>query len=210
MTSEKRRQITIPVPEPVARIGELMSTFGRPWCLCGGWAVDAWLGWQTREHDDVDVAIFCGDEGAMFDHLAGWELIAHGTLDADHGEHWDGRPLTFMAHVHARSRNGFILEVLLNERSRRDWILSRDPRITLPLDRCLRQSAWGMPTAAPAALLFYKATAYFGVEGITDRSRDEIDFFALLPRVTSDQRGWLREAISLVQPGHPWLARLSR
>ena len=196
----------------MARAAGLMSTFRPGWSLCGGWAVDAWLGRQTREHADIDIAAFQDDQHAIFDHLAGWRLIAHDpNVAGDTSERWDGRRLDLPAHIHARSQDRFHLEVLLNERSGRDWIFSREPRIALPLQRCARQSAWGLPTVVPEVLLFYKATVYFGVEELKDRRpQDEPDFLALLPRLTEKQRHWLREAISLVHPGHPWLTQLSR
>lgn len=66
-----------PVPEPLARVAGLMSTFRPRWSLCGGWAVDAWLGRQTRDHADVDIAVFQDDHSALFEDLSGWQLIAH-------------------------------------------------------------------------------------------------------------------------------------
>src|SRR3989304_730045 len=189
-----------PVPEPLARVADLMSTFRPKWSLCGGWAVDAWLGRQTRDHADVDIAVFQDDQHAIFDHLAGWQLIAHDNHVApDSIESWDGRRLDLPAHIHARSHDGFNLEVLLNERSGRDWVFSREPRITMPLRRCAQQSAWGLPTVVPEVILFYKA------KGL--RPHDELDFLALLPHLTAKQCYWLWEAISLVHPGHPWLTQ---
>jgi len=213
-----------PVPGPLARVAELMSTFRPRWYLCGGWAVDAWLGGQTRDHADVDIAVFQDDQHAIFDHLAGWQLIGHDDNVADDStEPWDGRRLDLPAHIHARSHDaapvtpgtgrgpGFNLEVVLNERSGRDWVFGREPRVTSPLRRCVRQSAWGLPTVVPEVILFYKANppAWRDSARPDLRPHDELDFLALLPHLTEKQRYWLREAISLVQPGHPWLARLS-
>jgi hypothetical protein len=188
-----------------------MSTFRPRWYLCGAWAADAWLGRQTREHADVDIAVFRDDQRAAFDHLAGWQLIAHDPhVAGDTTEPWDGRPLDLPAHVHARSHDGFNLEVLLNERSGRDWVLSREPRLTLPLRRSARRCGWDSPAVVPEVIGFYKATAYFDNEEMTDRRpRDESDFRTLLPLLSGEQRRWLREAISLVRPGHPWLTQLS-
>lgn len=214
------------VPEPLAQVARLMSIFRPRWHLCGGWAVDTWLGRQTRDHPDVDIAVFQDDQQAIFHHLADWQLIAHDPNVADNtSEPWDGRRLDLPAHIHARSPDarrrlpdrldapaevGFNLEVLLSERSGREWVLSREPRITMPLHRCSQQSAWGLSTVVPEVVLFYKATAYFGDEQLQDlRHHDELDFLALLPQLTDEQRDWLREAISLVHPGHPWLTRLS-
>jgi len=218
-----------PLPEPVARVADLMSTFRPQWSLCGGWAVDAWLGRQTRDHLDIDISVFEDDQHALFDHLAGWQLIAHDNQVAgDSTQSWDGRRLERPAHIHASpdpdtvsawvgnaavpfqsQQAGFKLEILLDERSGRNWIVSLQPRISLPLRRCIQRSAWGMPTVVPEVLLFYKATAYLGVEGLKDRPHDKLDFLALLPRLTSKQHSWLWKAISLVQPGHAWLTQVS-
>jgi len=100
-------------PEPVAHIGEVMSTFQGTWALCGGWAVDVWLGRQTREHADIDITVFHDDQRAIFEQLAGCHMIADDiepdaspdrppwdghVLDAEHRWTWPQTP----AHIHAR------------------------------------------------------------------------------------------------------------
>lgn len=65
------------IPEPVAYVRDLLVGFTPTWCLCGGWAADAWLGRRTREHWDVDIAVFHGDQRAVFEDLAGWVLVGH-------------------------------------------------------------------------------------------------------------------------------------
>jgi len=212
------------VPEPVARVAGLMSTFRPRWFLCGGWAVDAWLGRQTRDHGDIDIIVFDDDQSALFDHLAGWQLVGHDNhVDDDSSEIWDGRLLSHPAHIHARSHGaapatpetgrgpGFNLEVVLSERSGRDWVFNREPRITLPLRRCAQQSAWGLPAVVPEVILFYKANppAWRDLPRPDLRPQDDLDFRALLPHLTEEQCNWLREAISLVHPGHTWLPQLS-
>lgn len=202
-----------------------MSTFRHRWFLCGGWAVDAWLGRQTRDHGDVDISVFEDDQRALFDHLSGWQLIAHDSqVPGNTTEPWNGRRLQLPAHVHvspnpgtvsawvsesAAQPDGFELEVILNEGAGREWILSVDPRITLPLRRCIQRSGWGLPTAVPEILCFYKATAYFGAKRMKERPQDESDFLALLSLLGSRRLRWLREAVSLIHPSHPWLAHVS-
>src|SRR3990172_43020 len=104
LSNSVSRQTTNHVPEPIARVADLMSTFGATWCLCGGWAVDAWLGRLSRDPVDVDIAVFQDDLSAFFDHMAGWQLVAHDTqVDGGTAEPWNGRPLVLPAHIHARS-----------------------------------------------------------------------------------------------------------
>lgn len=204
------------VPAPVARVADGMATYRGDWSICGGWAVDAWLGRLTRDHGDVDIAVFQDELDRLFEHLDGWEVIAHDpNVAGNTSERWNGRHLDLPGHIHARlpeanrpvpdrlddpAGAGFGLDIQIVERSGGDWIFSREPSITAPLQRCVRESAWGLPTLCPEAILFYKASGFV-------RRRDELDFLALLPHLTAEQRDWLRNAISLV--GHRWLPRLS-
>ena len=223
LSNSVSRQETNHVPEPITAVAELMSSFRAPWALCGGWAVDAWLGQLTRDHADVDISVFADDQRVLFDHLVGWQLVAHDLNDTH--QPWDGRHLDLPNHIQARldageglpdrldaaPQQGCSLDIQLGDRSGDDWILSRQPRISFPLRNGVQQSPWGLPTLVPEVLLFYKATAYFGIEETLEggRFQDEPDFLALLPHLTDGQRDWLREAISLVQPAHPWLSQLS-
>ena len=100
------------------RVSELMGTLGRPWALCGGWAVDAWLGRVTREHLDVDLSVFEEDQAA-------------------------GQDLN--------------LDVQLNRRDGGDLVLRDAPRLAMPMSRAIGVSAWGLPTLAPEAILYFKS-----------------------------------------------------
>jgi hypothetical protein len=227
-TDGPRGQSTNAVPEEVTRIAEVMSAFPAPWALAGGWAVDAWLGRVTREHQDVDPIIF--DQPALFEYLAGWQLIGHEESKENEGaDLWDGRPLFPPAHLHGRPpdlsgplperfddsgmrvvfpEDGFWLDIQLCEREDQDWILYRDPRLALPLTECIQQSAWSLPTVTPQVILFFKATLYVGTKNHL-RPTDHLDFAALLPLLTGEQRAWLQDAIARVYVGeHPWVNQM--
>jgi hypothetical protein len=198
-----------------------MSSYHRPWALCGGWAVDAWLGRISREHGDVDLSVFDADHDALLDHLAGWQLIAHVPgVDATSPETWDGSRLPVPSHIHGRApadagplpqdgicmpAQGWWLDIQIDARQGRnggsgdDWVLSREPLISVPLRNAIAECPWGLPAAVPEVLLFFKARDL--------RRADRLDFAALLPRLTREQRGWLRDALSRMP--HPWLAELA-
>ena len=206
------------VPEPVARVSDLMAGYAAAWCLCGGWGVDAWLGRVTRDHADVDIVVFQADLPALFDHLEGRQLIAHDSqIEDDTTEPWDGRPLAVPAHIHARLpaagdspppdrlnaplESGFHLDIQVNEVSGDDWLLARAPDIAVSLRDSISSSSWDLPTLVPEVILFFKAS--------DARSQDELDLNALLPHLTAKQGTWLVDAVSRIQPGHSWLNRLS-
>jgi hypothetical protein len=193
-----------------------MSAFDRPWSLCGGWAIDAWIGHQTRNHGDIDISIFADHQQALRTYLDGWQLVAHdANVAGDTGEAWNGRRLDPPAHIHAHppgpdemperlnaaSQQGFIFEFQIDDGVDGGWVLNRDPRVTLPVKDAVRVSPWGVPAAVPEVLLFFKA-------GET-RRRDHEDFLRILRHLSRQQSAWLADAIAAVHPGHGWLTQLS-
>jgi len=187
------------VPQPLAYVRDLLRGLEAPWFLCGGWAIDAWLGEQTRHHSDVDIAVFHHDQRAILDLLPGWALVAHDPhVPDDTTQQWDGRDLDLPAHIHVPTlasplatsttlkHSAFEFEFILVERTGRGQIHHRSP--------------WGLPAIAPEVVMFHKA-----VDNHTPRPQDEDDFVALLPTLDDAQRGWLRDALA---EGHPWLSRL--
>jgi len=188
------------VPEPVERVAGLMRAFQGSWFLIGGWAVDAWLGRQSREHADVDIGLFRDEEQALFEFLCGWHLVAHDTPDASHDDPWDGGQLRFPAHIHARHPDWPEIDFNFNERSGRRLSISRDPQISFDIDDAVRVSPWGLPTLVPEVIIWFKAKDV--------RPRDGLDTDALLPLLDGNQRDWLASTLARVTPDHPWLARL--
>jgi hypothetical protein len=200
----------------VAYVRDLLAGLDARWFLCGGWAADAWLGRQTRNNADVDIAVFHDEQRAIFEHLAGWALVGHDpNVPDDTKEQWSGRRLDMPAHVHV-PRAGSILatsatathaefefEFLFSERSGDEWVLNREKGIATSVDRVTPRSAWGIPTVTPEVVLFFKGAD-------NPRPQDEQDFVSLLPILTAPQRSWLAESLGRARPGHPWLAQLQR
>jgi aminoglycoside-2''-adenylyltransferase len=47
-----------------------------PWWIAGGWAIDLFLGRQTREHEDLDVLMLRRDQQAVRTLLGTWDVQA--------------------------------------------------------------------------------------------------------------------------------------
>ena len=171
-----------------------------PWCVVGGWAIDLWLGEVTRPHEDLEIAIPHAAFSAMRRHLRAYTLFSVG----------DGEVLTLAddADQPADKHQAWVLDVAAN-RWRMDvmqepgdahtWAYRRDPSIALP-----RAAATlvrdGIPYLAPQCALLFKAKHM--------RAKDVADFGRCAPTLDSDQRDWLRDALTRTLPDHPWIADL--
>jgi hypothetical protein len=175
------------VPEVLARVAALLSDFEPRWALCGGWGVDAWFGRQCRDHLDVDLVVFEEDQRALHAFFGeGWLLNGHDPHDDDSTHAWDGHRLELPAHVHARGHD-LDLDFQLDRREGDELVIRESPRLILPVDRAIRRSAWGLPTLAPEAILFYKS-------GVDLRPHDRADAEILLPIMDPDAIAWLGRA----------------
>ena len=64
-------------------VARLLEGFPGRWWLAGGWAIGAWLGGPTREHEDLEISILRRDQTLLRRHLPGWAL-GHADLGIGH------------------------------------------------------------------------------------------------------------------------------
>ena len=189
----------MPTFGPVLEVARLMRGFPRPWYIAGGWAIDLFLGRETREHDDIDVTIFRNDQAELRTHLAAWAFEK--VVDGQRLPWADGEWLDLPVHeVHATSETRARVEFLLNESSGAMWQFRRNPAITRRIDRIGMRTSAGVPFLVPEIVLLFKAKA-FG-------AKDARDFDLIRPRLRAEPRRWLKHALETCHPGHPWIARL--
>jgi hypothetical protein len=96
---------------------------------------------------------------------------------------------------------GWAFEVLLNDSDGERWLFRRDHRVGRGVDTIAEMSADGTPFLAPEIVLLFKAKQR--------RAPDEVDFSMVLPTLGAERRRWLRGALEVVHPGHPWRDRLA-
>jgi hypothetical protein len=170
------------------------------WGLCGGLAIDQFVGHPIRPHADVDIAVFREDEVLMRTRLASWEFWA---------AHEPGRGLDLLpstqsiaSDVHAiwcreKGTDMWSLEVLIEEGSERDWTYRRDARIRRPASEVFWR-AGQIPVMRPEIVLLYKSK--------DPRENDRLDLDASLPKLDATAREWLRNAVFAAHPSSPWVA----
>ena len=179
-----------------------MRSFDAPWAVAGGWAIDLHLNRRTRPHADVDIAILRRDQRVLWSGVQprAAEYVDDGVVHAWQPHTW----LTLPTHeVYLTTPHGSRFEFLLNEydASADEWLYRRDLRVRRPLDKTFRRTHV-VPYLAPEIVLLYKSKE--------PRACDEADFAAALPAIDSEARHWLRVALELTSPGHPWASILVR
>ena len=183
----------------IEHVVSAMREFHALWGIAGGWALDLFLGYETRPHADVDVAILRADQVELRALLTG---RVEKVLDGKVGEWLPDERLEPPIHeVHVTLPDGAHLEFLLNEsdRSTGQWIFRRDPRIRRSLDAAFLVGR-DAPYLAPEIALLYKSKA--------PSPKDESDFQTVSPRLAEVQRIWLADALDVTGPGHPWAAAI--
>jgi hypothetical protein len=190
--------------EVVRSVADLFSTFTRPWFVAGGWALDLFLGRVTREHHDIDVAIFREDQIELRNLLEGWRFQKVVKRGNHVREAWDEREwLSLPVHeVHARSPGGDSeLEILLTESKEENWVFRRNPAVTLPRSSLGRLAQPHTPYLTPEVVLLFKAGH--------PSTADEADFAAVGEALEDGQRRWLVDALKVCYTEHRWLSALS-
>lgn len=174
----------------------LMTGFKKSWGFAGGWAIDLFNGRESREHKDIEIAIFRKDQLYLKNYLNNWEFnkVVKGEF-----HHWDNEFLELPVHeIHATNKvNGDKIEILLNETEDDEWKFRRDVRISYPLASVWSYFSTGIPYLNPEIVLLYKVK--------NTREKDHQDFRTLRGHLDVEKRRWLRDAIELHEPNHKWL-----
>jgi hypothetical protein len=172
-----------------------------PWCVAGGWAIDLWLGKQTRTHHDLEIAVLRPDFAAFrarLNHLRCF-VAADGELFALPA-HLSPQPRHHQIWLLDQAENVWRMGLLLEPGDVRTWIFRRDETIHRPRSQMIAATAARIPYLKPEGILLYKAKA--------TRPKDEMDFTACAPLLDFPARSWLKNALVRSYPSHPWIDRL--
>lgn len=181
-------------PLSPARVAAWFDGASFPWWVAGGWAIDAFTG-SSRDHEDVDIAVFRANLPAVRQQLSGLHLWAaiDGTLrpllpDLPEPEAYD------QIWVRRNAFSPWLFEVLLTPGDGDAWVNKRDAGKSIPLDEATFLAADGVRYLAPELVLVMKAKH--------SRRKDDDDLARALPLLDTRQRQRLREWVAQLHPGH--------
>ncbi|WP_406140509.1 nucleotidyltransferase domain-containing protein [Streptomyces sp. NBC_01089] len=200
-------------------VAALLSGVTVPWYVAAGWALDLFRGEQSREHDDIEIAVpaarfpeirnrLTGGAGPDSRTAAGGFGTAGFVFDAvGSGRIWEAAPaevldVTRQTWLRDRATGAYLLDVFREPHEGDIWLCRRDPAIRLPYSAVIRRTASGIPYPAPELVLLFKAAH--------TRPKDQRDFDATLPLMSAAQRTALAGFLTRAHPGHIWLTELRR
>lgn len=187
---------------PPLHVATLMRHYPGRWWIAGGWSLDLYVGHPTRLHEDTDVLVLQPDLHHLHDLLPGWILMAASapaTLRTWHpGETLP--PETRDIWCRPEDSDTWWFEFMVMRTDGENWIFPRDGRITGRIAD-LDDVRSGIPILAPELQLLYKSR-------IPHREKDAADLKRMIPRLSRDRQGWLKERVELLYPDSPALELL--
>jgi hypothetical protein len=183
-------------PDELAR---RLRSVDRPWCVVGGWALDLWLGRQTRAHSDLEFTVLRGDFACFRQALGDLDFYAvkDGTFQFLSATCVPAADV-FQIWAYDRTAPAWRVDVMIEPGTPQTWAYKRDPSITGPRAEMVLQSTGGIPYLRPAAVLLFKAKH--------TRPKDRSDFTTVWPDLSAPERAWLIRHLTLLHPEHDWLS----
>ncbi|CAG7652943.1 hypothetical protein PAESOLCIP111_06675 [Paenibacillus solanacearum] len=208
-----------------------LANHGFDWYVCGGGAIDVFLGKQTRIHKDLDIAVFWEDRNSIIALMlaAGWRVfeacgggVIHELFQVQ--EPFEKRNLfcftsnenrcklepigdeKYRFGLEKKEQKDFTyIEFLFNQRDDEYFYLPGKANLKRRLNKALLKSN-GVPYLAPEVVLFYKSRY---LEYSPDTLDHYQDFDLSLSVLDYEQKQWLRESlIKEYANGHEWLKGL--
>jgi GrpB-like predicted nucleotidyltransferase (UPF0157 family) len=189
---------------PLSLVADELRDFPGSWSICGGWAIDLFVGRVTRVHQDMDVAVSRADQLVLQQHMTarGWRFV---TPFEERLQAWPlHMRLELPRHqIHAH-RRGLFIDFLLTDMADGVWRYRRDLTIIREISRAKLYSDEGLPFLAPELALLFKSRNTSGKE----RSKDQVDFEEVVSSLEPERRAWLRWALIALDPSHSWIEQL--
>ena len=199
------------------------------WALCGGFALDLFLGRNIRPHGDIDLCVLEEDREAAKNYALskGWQVyefrgwgkvrpLDH-EMPSDPGRNLmclgDGCDIVkfypcedagmlYHQFFHTGMKEFYYLEFLFNSTRGNNLVLDQRKGLQRELSKAfLRRD--GICYLAPEIVLLYKASD-------SENPDYQLDFEETYPHLNGDQRDWFQNGMKQLYPeGHPWENQLT-
>jgi hypothetical protein len=142
-------------PEELA---QRLKHISRPWCVVGGWALDLWLGRQTRAHSDLEFTVLRDDFFCFRQALGDLDFYAvkDGTFEFLPVDSLPANDV-FQIWGYDKVALAWRVDVMIEPGNPDAWVYKRAPAICFPRSEMVFRSPSGIAYLRPAATLLFKA-----------------------------------------------------
>ena len=185
----------------IANFIERTSGFAGFWCVAGGWAIDLFLGRQTRMHEDLEIVVLRRDWTTLYEQFQQFSPSKIISGEPPIFVPWQGEPIeSDVIQIRLDPVGTTEFDLLLTPAEGNAWICRRDESIRRPLNQVCDRTSGGVPFLAPEVVLLFKAKYV--------REKDQRDFESTLGSMNMEAKCWLRNGLTAIHPGHIWIDQL--
>lgn len=195
------------------------------YAICGGFALDLFLGYETRTHGDIDILAFWEDRETIISYMQSQGFLVYEMLGGGKVHRvtdiWIQEKLRKnifcctedceLVRLHDTEEKDVYwldfqqtglsklnyIEFLFNEKTENEFVYVRDNRIKHKLESAILQKD-GIPYLSPELCLVFKSTDI-------EREGYQQDFELTVERLNGEQRTWFEKAMEMLYPeGHKW------
>jgi len=189
------------VPVTVSEVCEIFSAVPVKWGIAGGWALDLYMGKQSRTHDDIDVILFREEQLTAFAYLSkDWILYKAENGKLNLWEDGEFLPSTNDIWVSRNDDSPWAFQIMLVDKEHDSWIYKRETSIRREWKDIFSTTGEGISYLKPEIQLLYKG----GSSKI--REKDQKDFLNVWPALMPQAKEWLISSLNIQFPnGHAWI-----
>ena len=209
----------------IRQANKLLKNCGFEYAFCGGWAIDLFIGAETRKHGDIDILVYWPERDTIIQHMQSlgfqvYEMIGGGKAHHITDIHnqikckrnifcctqdcelvclspTDEADIYFVNFKHIGQTKLNFVEFLFNDKDDTDLLYARNSAVKQALSDAILYNG-SLPYLSPEMCLLYKSTD-------TEREGYQSDYDNAMANMNQRQRRWLDDALTIMYPeGHKW------
>ena len=195
------------------------------YAVCGGYAIDLFLGYESRKHGDIDIMAFWSDRDKIIKYMQNLDYEVYEMLGGGKGFHITDirtqykvknnifcckKDCELVRFYESDEKDIYVIdfervwqsklnfvEFIFNEKRDGDFLYSRNNAIKRNLKETILYNK-NIPYLAPEICLLYKSTD-------TAREGYQQDYELAVKRMSEEQKNWFEQALMVMNPnGHKW------
>lgn len=194
------------------------------WAICGGFALDLFLGKDTRVHGDIDICVFEKDRDRILRYMLqnAWRVYEFrgcgkvrpldAALSSESGRNFmcingecdmvkfypcEDESLLWYEFFYTGIKELNYLEFLFNTTHEGDFVFDKNHGIKREISKAILFNQ-GVPYLAPEIVLLYKASR-------SENAEYQYDFEQAYMHMNHEQKSWFSQNLDVLYPdGHAW------